>query len=80
MAFVTYVLVAGYLLGVGNGFSPEKLGLQASSALAWLMLEIFVVMIGLYLSSIQSCLGFFHLMAYCGYKFVWYVRKQWLDQ
>lgn len=33
MAIVTYVLVCGFLLGTRNDFTPEKLGLQASSAL-----------------------------------------------
>lgn len=71
MAFVTYVLVSGYLLGIDGSFSPEKLGLQASSALAWLLFEVVVIMMTLYLSSIKCGLGFFHLMSYCSYKFVW---------
>lgn len=70
MAFVTYVLVAGYLIGLEGSFSPEKLGLQASSALAWLLFEVFAIMLVLYLSGINSCLGFFHLMSYSSYKFV----------
>ncbi|KAI1288337.1 Protein YIF1B-B [Halotydeus destructor] len=70
MAYVTYILVAGYMLGLNGNFSPEKLGMSASSALGWLLLEVVVVLVGLYLSSITCCLGFFHLMAYSGYKFV----------
>ncbi|RWS16254.1 Protein YIF1B-A-like protein [Dinothrombium tinctorium] len=70
MAFVTYVLVAGYLLGLNNRFSPEQLGIQASAALAWLVMEVMVVLIVCYLMSITSTLGFFHLLAYSSYKFV----------
>lgn len=71
MAFVTYILVAGYLLGLQNRFSPEQLGIQSSSALAYLLLEVVIVLIALYLLSINCMLGFFHLISYGGYKFVW---------
>ena len=73
MSFVTYVLVSGFLLGTNNEFSPEKLGLQASSALAWLLMEVLLILMALYLLSISSCLGFFHLLAFSSYKFVPYV-------
>lgn len=70
MSFVTYVLFAGFILGTNNEFTPEKLGLQASSALAWLLVEVVLIMLALYLLSISSCLGFFHLLAFSSYKFV----------
>ena len=75
MAFVTYILVSGYLLGIQNRFSPEVLSIQASSALAWLIIEVVVVLLSLYLLSISCSLGFFHLIAFGGYKFVWFVFK-----
>jgi len=73
MAFVTYILVSGYLLGLQNRFSPEQLGIQASTALAWLLLEVVIVLIALYLFSISCSLGFFHMISFGGYKFVWFV-------
>ena len=40
MAYVTYVLIVGYILGLRNAFSPDLLATTASSALVWLVLEI----------------------------------------
>ncbi|XP_015787835.1 protein YIF1A [Tetranychus urticae] len=70
MAFVTYILVAGYLLGVNDRFSPEQLGIQASSALAWLIFEVLATMIILYSFNLMSAFGFFHVLSLSGYKFV----------
>ena len=70
MAFVTYVLVCGFLLGVRNEFTPEKLGIQASSALAWLLMEVLLILVALYILNITSNLGFFHLLSFSSYKFV----------
>ncbi|NXY82494.1 YF1BB protein, partial [Alcedo cyanopectus] len=70
MAFITYLLVAGLALGTQNRFSPDSLGLQASSALAWLLLEVLGVLLGLYLLSIASDLAPVDLLAFAGYKYV----------
>lgn len=70
MAYVTYILVAGFLIGTTGDFSPEKLGVQASYALAWLIMEVLIVRLALYLMGISSSLGFFHLLAFSSYKFV----------
>jgi hypothetical protein len=40
MAYLTYVLLVGYVLGLRNAFSPDELATTASSALVWLVLEI----------------------------------------
>ena len=42
MAFVTYILVVGYMLGLQDRFSPEILATTASGALTALFLEILV--------------------------------------
>lgn len=73
MAFVTYILVAGYLLGLNEKFSPEQLGIQASSALGWFLFEIIVAFISLYVMNLSSAIGFFHVMALSGYKFVFMI-------
>lgn len=71
MAFITYILLSGYILGLQNRFAPEQLGIYASSALAWLLLEVFAILIAKYLMNINSFLGFYHMVAFGGYKFVW---------
>ncbi len=70
MAFITYCLLSGYILGLQNRFAPEQLGIYASSALAWLLLEVFVIVVAKYVLNMSSLLGFFHLIAFGGYKFV----------
>lgn len=70
MAFVTYILTAGYLLGLQNKFSPEQLGKQASSAFGWVALEIIIVLLTHYLLSVSSSsLKFLDMVAFCSYKF-----------
>lgn len=49
-------------------FTPEFLGMQASSALGWLILEIMVFTGFTYV--IQTDLKVFDLLTFCGYKFV----------
>lgn len=70
MAYVTYVLVAGLVLGTQDRFTPEVLGIQASSALAWVLLELAIVSISMYVLNVQSRMRTFDLLAYGGYKFV----------
>ncbi|XP_071162495.1 protein YIF1B-like isoform X1 [Mytilus edulis] len=70
MAFVTYVLVAGIVLGTQNRFTPEQLGIQASSAFVWLIIELVVIMISLYIMNVNTNLKYTDVIAYCGYKFV----------
>ncbi|KAH7972299.1 protein YIF1B [Rhipicephalus sanguineus] len=70
MALVTYVLLSGYLLGLRNEFTPERLGLQASSALMWLTLEVLAIWLATYILSIRSSLRVLDLVAFSSYKFV----------
>ncbi|XP_032240413.1 protein YIF1A isoform X2 [Nematostella vectensis] len=69
MAFVTYVLVAGLVLGTQNRFTPEQLGITASSALIWLFVEIMAILFSMYLCNVQSEIKTFDLLAFCGYKY-----------
>lgn len=68
--FFRYVLVAGLALGTQSKFSPEALGILASSALAWTVVEIVIALLTLYISSIDTLLKTLDLLAYSGYKFV----------
>ncbi|KAG7154988.1 protein YIF1B-A-like isoform X2 [Homarus americanus] len=70
MAVVTYILVAGLCLGLQERFSPDVLGMQASSALVWLVLEIFVIFATLYVTAIQTHIKSLDLLAFSSYKYV----------
>lgn len=70
MAFITYVLVAGLALGTQDRFSPDLLGLQASSALAWLTVEVLAILLSLYLITVNTDLSTIDLVAFLGYKYV----------
>ncbi|OXU27191.1 hypothetical protein TSAR_002508 [Trichomalopsis sarcophagae] len=70
MAFLTYVVVAGLALGTQEKFTPEQLGITASSALAWGILELLVHIITLYVMNLETSLRYLDLLAYCSYKYV----------
>nr|CAG4646472.1 EOG090X0ATU [Macrothrix elegans] len=70
MAFVTYVLVGGVSLGIQEKFSPEVLGIQASKALVWAILEVLAIWLTLYVMNIQTKLTNLDIMAYSSYKYV----------
>uniref|UniRef100_A0A8C8F9N2 Protein YIF1 n=1 Tax=Oncorhynchus tshawytscha TaxID=74940 RepID=A0A8C8F9N2_ONCTS len=62
-----YVLLIGY---ISKMFSPEVLGLCASTALVWVVIEVLVMLLSLYLLTVHSDLSTFDLIAYSGYKYV----------
>lgn len=70
MAFFTYVASAGLVLGVQGRFTHEQLGILASSALAWGLIELLVHTVSLYVMNLQTSLATLDLLAYCGYKYV----------
>ncbi|XP_023207541.1 protein YIF1B isoform X3 [Xiphophorus maculatus] len=53
-----------------NRFSPELLGVQASSALVWLIMEVLAVLLSLYLVTVNTDLTTIDLLAFSGYKYV----------
>jgi len=69
MAFVTYILLVGFVRGTSLQFTPEVLGMTASTGLATLALELLFVKVGFYLCNCGS-VSLLDLIAYCGYKFV----------
>lgn len=69
MAYITYVVLAGLVLGIQNKFTPEDLGKQASAALAIIVLELCIYSLALYIANIPSTLKTLDLLAYSGYKF-----------
>jgi len=70
MAFVTYILLSTLLYGLAGKFNPEQLGITASFAFSFVILEIMVIKIGCYLLSINNDSQLLDLVAYSGYKFV----------
>ncbi|XP_025104312.1 protein YIF1B-like isoform X2 [Pomacea canaliculata] len=70
MAFVTYILVAGVVMGTQERFTPEQLGIQASTALVWVVIELLATMLSLYLLNLNTELKYTDIIAYAGYKFV----------
>jgi protein transport protein YIF1 len=70
MAYITYVVLAGFILGTQERFSPEQLGIQASSALAYNIFELIVYTVTLYVSNISTTLRTLDLVAFSGYKYV----------
>ncbi|ESO05181.1 hypothetical protein HELRODRAFT_111184 [Helobdella robusta] len=73
MAFVTYTLLAGLLLGMQNRFSPEQLGVISSTALIWTVLELTILLITRSILNIQTGdygPSYLDWLAFCGYKYV----------
>lgn len=72
MAFVTYLLIGGVSLGIQERFSPEGLGIQASTALVWAIIEVMAIWVTLYIMNIQTKLTSFDIVAFSSYKYVGY--------
>lgn len=70
MSFVTYVLTAGYMLGLKDKFSPESLGILSSSALICMTLEVGLMVLLFNIFNVKTWFSFLHYVAFCGYKFV----------
>ncbi|TPP65788.1 Protein YIF1B [Fasciola gigantica] len=70
MAFVTFVLVSGAVLGIQGRFSPEQLGIVSSEALGWLSLEVLIFLLFMYVLNVQSNISYLDAIAFSGYKFV----------
>lgn len=69
MGYITYVVLAGLILGMQDRFSPEQLGIQASSALAYIIFELLIYSITLYVANISTTLKTLDLLSFSGYKF-----------
>lgn len=70
MSFMTYVLAAGYMLGLKDKFSPEQLGILSSSALACITVEVGLMVILFNVFNVRTWFSFLHYIAFSGYKFV----------
>ncbi|XP_028396071.1 protein YIF1B-A-like [Dendronephthya gigantea] len=70
MSFVTYVLVAGLVMGTQDKFSPEQLGITATSAFLWSFVEVMAILFSFYICSVMAEIKALDLVAFCGYKYV----------
>jgi len=71
MAFVTFVLVCGYLFGTAGRFTPELLIELGSRSGAALLLEVLIMYVGFYLLETNGLTPrIWDLVAYSGYKYV----------
>lgn len=69
MAFVSYVLLVGFVFGTRGMFTAEVLAKYFSKGFGVLTLEVLVIKLGLYLISAQQS-PWLDVIAYRGYKFV----------
>ncbi|XP_034833997.1 protein YIF1B [Maniola hyperantus] len=69
MGYVTYVLLAGFMLGLQHRFSPEQISIQASSALAYIIFEMVLYLVTLYITNTTTALKTLDLLAFSGYKY-----------
>lgn len=69
MGYVTYVLLAGFMLGTQHRFSPEQISIQASSALAYIIFEMVLYLVTLYITNTVTSLKTLDLLAFSGYKY-----------
>jgi hypothetical protein len=79
MAFVTYILLVGTVMGVEQRFKPEVLTVTASTALFFSLIEVLFLRLGIYLLNINSqdtTVTLTDLVAYSGYKFVTIIAIQ----
>jgi len=70
MAYMTYILIVGYILGLRDAFSPDLLATTASSTLVWLVLELVVIYLTLTVMSINTTLTKWDIVSFSAYKYV----------
>jgi hypothetical protein len=70
MAFVTYVVLIGFVMGTNKKFTPEVLGTYASTGLVTTLLEVLFIKAGFYFFDNIAHVDFLDVLAYCGYLFV----------
>jgi len=69
MAFITYILVVALFMGSTFRFTPEVLGLTASTGLFALGFELLLIRLGLFIFGFPA-IPLLDLLAYTGYKYV----------
>ncbi|GAB5369182.1 hypothetical protein AAMO2058_001383700 [Amorphochlora amoebiformis] len=72
MAFITYILLFAYALGLDNRFTPEVVSLTASWAMASMFIEVLIFWGGFWFLNVEANRRpyLLDLLAYTSYKFV----------
>lgn len=70
MSFVTYILLWLVFQGLKGEFHPELFGILASQTVAFLVLDIAIFKIGLYLLGCLTQLSIWDLVLFSGYKYI----------
>ncbi|SPQ99877.1 unnamed protein product (mitochondrion) [Plasmodiophora brassicae] len=73
MAFVTYILLMGFIMGISKAFTPEVLGSTATWALLVLIMEVVLLRVGFAVIGSSATVvppSLLDLVAYSSYKFV----------
>jgi len=70
MAFITYILLMAYLIGIAGDFNPEIFGTTATSAFVILFLENILIKLFLYLLSAPAAPSVLDCVAYTFYIFI----------
>ncbi|KAL0476705.1 yif1b-b [Acrasis kona] len=70
MAFLTYILLTCYIMGIENRFTPDLLAATASTSIFVNLIEISLVKLGFYILSVPTNIPFLDMCAYSGYKYV----------
>ena len=69
MAYITYILVVGFVMGANGTFTPDVLGMTASTGLVIVLLEVALVSFAFYL--VQGArIPFLDMCSTSGYKFL----------
>ena len=69
MAIVTYILLAALHAGLHGKFDPEMLGVTASKAFAYTLMDFLIIKFGCYMLAISGQGQVVDIFAYSGYKF-----------
>jgi len=64
------VMTVAVALGNMGRFNPEMLGLTATTAFVWFLIEIGAIQLAMYLISVTTDIQIFDLASFSGYKFV----------
>lgn len=81
MAIVTYVLLTGFATGLKSRFHPDILGITATTATIFILMELLLVKLGCYILSITSDASptILDILAMIGYNYVGLIVTALID-
>ena len=70
MILLIKVACSAQLVILPSRFSPEQLGITATSAFLWSFVEVMAILFSFYICSVMAEIQALDLVAFCGYKYV----------